>query len=205
MGPAPPPSPSRRPYHHSHRHHRPAVASRRSSYHPPMPIDRGGSHSAPYTPRSSLVAGGGCGGSGLPRNYLAFPLMRPPFLPQSHHQSQTQAHAHSSPLLPPPSSLLQTPSPFCGAGTGTGGSRRSGGMIRGRSAEPDVYHHHIQQSGPSRSMLHEQTPLMSLVGSHQQRVASMDNLPLSSPFGLFVEPRQVCFMTVVVSFRKWQI
>ncbi|KAL5971994.1 hypothetical protein TSMEX_000248 [Taenia solium] len=161
LGPAPPP-PRRSCHHHHHHHHR--AASRRSSYHYAQPLDRGGSHSAPYTPRSSV----GCSGFAS-RPYFASPAR----LPYLHHQQQ-QAHSGV------PFAFFQ-PSP--GFGGGGGGARWSGGTVRGRSAEPDVYQH---QQGPPRPAFHEQATM--LVATPQQRVASMDSLTVSTPYGP-MEPR----------------
>lgn len=159
LGPAPPPP--RRSCHHHRHHHR--SASRRCSYHYVQPLDRGGSHSAPYTPRSSV----GCGGFAS-RPYFASPMR----LPYLHHQQQ-QAHSGV------PFAFFQA-SPGFGGGPG---ARWSGGMVRGRNAEPDVYQH---QQGPSRPVFHEQAAM--LVATPQQRVASMDSLTVSTPYGL-MEPR----------------
>ncbi|KAL5111232.1 hypothetical protein TcWFU_000719 [Taenia crassiceps] len=160
LGPAPPLP--RRSCHHHHHHHR--AASRRSSCHYTQPLDRGGSHSAPYTPRSSA----GCSGFAS-RPYFASPMR----LPYLHHQQQ---QTHSGVPFP-----FFQPSPVFGGGNG--GARWSGGMVRGRSAEPDVYQH---QQGPSRPAFHEQAAM--LAATPQQRVASMDSLTVSTPYG-FMEPR----------------
>nr|CDS31875.2 protein Smaug 1 [Hymenolepis microstoma] len=182
LGPAPPP-PRRSSYHHHHR-----ATSRRSSYQyssPPYqgpPTDRGGSHSAPYTPRSSV------GPLVLSRPYFTSPV-RMSFL---HPQSQQPT---------PHSPFLHTQSLFSSGGQGP---RWVGGIVRGRSAEPDVYHHHHQGSGgmPLRATVyHEQQqaaapppppPMMIVSTTHcgqpQQRVASMDSLTVvSTPYGL-MEP-----------------
>ncbi|KAM3183102.1 hypothetical protein ACTXT7_011015 [Hymenolepis weldensis] len=182
LGPAPPP-PRRSSFHHHHR-----AVSRRSSYqysssspYQGPPIDRGGSHSAPYTPRPSV------GPPVLSRPYFTSPVRMSYLHPQSQQPT-------------PHSPFLQAPSPF---GTGGPGQRWSGGIVRGRSAEPDVYHLHHQGGGmPLRATAyHEQQqatappppPPMVIVpathcGQHQQRVASMDSLTVvSTPYGL-MEP-----------------
>ncbi|VDM18672.1 unnamed protein product [Hydatigera taeniaeformis] len=160
LGPAPPLP--RRSCHHHHHHRR--AASRRSSYHYTQSFDCGGPYSVPYTPRSSV----GCSGFAS-RPYFASPVR----LPYLHHQQQT----HSS----VPFAFSQA-SPGFNSG---GGARWSSGMVRGRSAEPDIYQHH---QGPSRPAFQEQTA--TLIATPQHRVASMDSLTISTPYGL-TEPRVV--------------
>ncbi|KAM7539857.1 hypothetical protein Aperf_G00000043065 [Anoplocephala perfoliata] len=170
LGPAPP-APRRSSYHH----HR--ATSRRSyqySSHQAA-VERGGSHSVPYTPRSSVVCGSSCGYVSS-RPYFTAPIRMPYLQPQPQQQT-------------PHSTFLQAPSPF-GAG-----ARWNVGIVRGRSAEPDVYH----QGLPLRATFHEQQAVASSAASsviatthcgqqQHQRVASMDSLTVvSTPYGL-MEP-----------------
>uniref|UniRef100_A0A5K3F3M4 SAM domain-containing protein n=1 Tax=Mesocestoides corti TaxID=53468 RepID=A0A5K3F3M4_MESCO len=141
----------RRSYHH----HR--ASSRRSHHYSQPPARGGGSYSAPYLPRGSV----GCGALGS-RLHFASPL-RPPYHHAQHHQPRSAAP-----------SFLQAPSPL---GMGT---HWSGGMVRGRSTEPDVFQR--QQVTPRLSFQERVT------SQQQQRVASLDSLPGSTPFGP-MEPR----------------
>lgn len=188
LGPAPPP-PRRSSYHH----HR--ATSRRFSYQyssHQAAVERGGSHSVPYTPRSSVGCGGSC--SYVPsRPYFTAPVRMSYLQPQSQQQT-------------PHSTFLQAPSPF---GVGT---RWNVGIGRVRSTEPDVYH----QGLPLRATFREQQTVASSVASsgiaathcgqqQHQRVASMDSLTVvSTPYG-HLHPYAVCGYLLLPSFNHYGI
>lgn len=170
LGPAPPPPPRCNPHHHR------AQTRRSSSHLHGMAGGRGGcgagsSHSAPFLPRGSFC-GGGCGAWGSAsagRGRFVTPLRA------TFNQNRSTGVLLHPPLHP----------------NWHGG----GGILRGRSAEPDVYnniqqrrhtppppHHHHAQASSSRfaSAFQDQAALWSASQQHP-RVASMDCLAPSTP------------------------